>query len=317
MSTHHTLKAQPGTVQWGHYDAEVAPVLTIKSGDTVTVDSISGGLDHLPPEGSGFTVLPEHRAILAKTPRGPGPHLLTGPIAIEGAQPGDALKVEILDIALRQDWGYNLTRPLLGALPDDFPDARQIFIGLDAARGKARMPWGLEVPTAPFFGCMGVAPPAAWGRQTSVIPRAFGGNIDNRELVAGTTLYLPVFHPGGLLSVGDGHAAQGHGEVNLTAIETALTGTFRISIEKAAGLKLPRAETPTHVITMAFDVDLDQAVTVALREMIQLIGEKAGLSPEDAYALCSIAADLVVTQVVDGNKGIHVTLPRWALAKPA
>jgi acetamidase/formamidase len=317
MSTHHTLKAQPGTVQWGFYDAAVAPVLTIKSGDTVTVDSISGAPESLPPDGSGFTVLPEHRAILDKTPRGPGPHLLTGPIAIDGAQPGDALKIEILDIQLRQNWGYNYTRPLMGALPDDFPHFRQIHIGLDAARGKARMPWGLEVPTAPFFGCMGVAPPAAWGRQTSVIPRAFGGNIDNRELVAGTTLYLPVFHPGALFSVGDGHAAQGHGEVNLTAIETALTGTFRISIEKAANLKLPRAETPTHVITMAFDVDLDQAVKVALSEMIHLIGEKAGLSPDDAYALCSIAADLVVTQVVDGNKGIHVTLPRWALAKPA
>jgi acetamidase/formamidase len=317
MSTHHTLKAQPGTVQWGFYDAAVTPVLTVKPSDTVTVDSVSGGLENLPPEGSGFTVLPEHRAILDKTPRGPGPHLLTGPIAVDGAQPGDALKIEILDIQLRQNWGFNFNRPLMGALPDDFPNARQIHIALDGARGKARMPWGLEVPAAPFFGCMGVAPPAAWGRQTSVIPRAFGGNIDNRELVAGTTLYLPVFHPGGLLSVGDGHAAQGHGEVNLTAIETALTGTFRLSIDKAAGLKLPRAETSTHVITMAFDVDLDQAAKIALREMIDLIVEKAGLSPDDAYALCSVAADLVVTQVVDGNKGIHVTLPRWALAKPA
>jgi acetamidase/formamidase len=316
MSTHHTLTTRPDTVHWGYYDAAVAPMLTIKSGDTVTVDSISGGLENLPPEGSGFAVLPEHREILAKTPRGPGPHILTGPIAVDGAQPGDALKVEILDIQLRQNWGFNFSRPLLGALPDDFPDAHQIFIGLDAARAKARMPWGLEVPTAPFFGCMGVAPPAAWGRQTSVIPRAFGGNIDNRELIAGTTLYLPVFQPGALFSVGDGHAAQGHGEVNLTAIETALTGTFRISVDKSLGLKLPRAETPTHVITMAFDTDLDQAVRVALREMIQLICDTAGLTPEDAYALCSVAADLVVTQVVDGNKGIHVTLPRWALAAP-
>jgi acetamidase/formamidase len=149
-----------------------------------------------------------------------------------------------------------------------------------------------------------------------VMPRAFGGNIDNRELIAGTTLYLPVFHPGGLVSVGDGHAAQGHGEVNLSAIETALTGTLRISIEKGKGLKLPRAETPTHVITMAFDVDLDQAANIALRDMIHLITETTGLAREDAYTLCSVAADLVVTQVVDGNKGIHVTLPRWALAKP-
>jgi len=314
MSKHHTVPCGPSTVHWGYYDAAVAPVLTIQSGDTVTMESVSGAPEHLPPSGSGFTVLPEHHAILAEIGRGPGPHILTGPVAVEGAEPGDALKVEILDVSPRQDWGYNLTRPLGGALPDDFPDARIIHIAIDIARKTARMPWGLTVPLAPFFGCMGTAPPPAWGAQTSVVPRAFGGNIDNKELVAGTTLYLPVFAPGGLFSVGDGHGTQGHGEVNITAIETALRGTFRLTVEKGAHLKRPRAETPTHLLTMAFDPDLDQAMLQALRDMIDLIGKQTGLSREDAYALCSIAADLAVTQVVNQNKGIHCALPRWALS---
>lgn len=313
MSSHHILACSPATVHWGYYDAAVPPVLTIQSGDTVTVTTVSGAPECLPPPESGFATLPEHRAILAETPHGVGPHILTGPIAVEGAQPGDALKVDILDVSLRQDWGYNLTRPLAGALPDDFPQATQRHIGIDIARKTARMPWGLTVPLAPFFGCMGTAPPPAWGRQTSVIPRAFGGNIDNKELVAGTTLYLPVFAPGGLFSVGDGHAVQGHGEVNLTAIETALSGTFRLSIERQAQLSRPRAETATHLITMGFDPDLDQAMVTALRDMIDLIVKRTALSRDEAYALCSVAADLTVTQVVNQSRGVHCTLPRWAL----
>ena len=314
MSQHHTVPASPSTVHWGYYDAAVAPVITIKSGDTVTIESVSGGREHLPPAGSGMTVLPDHQAVLAEVAQGPGPHILTGPVAVEGAEPGDTLKVEILEVAPRQDWGYNLMRPLGGALPDDFPHARLMHIPIDAAAKTARMPWGLTVPLAPFFGCMGTAPPPAWGRQTSIVPRAFGGNIDNKELVAGTTLYLPVFTPGGLFSVGDGHGAQGNGEVNITAIETALTGTFRLTVDKGAQLQRPRAETPTHLLTMAFDPDLDQAMLRALRDMIELIGQRTGLSREDAYALCSIVADLTVTQVVNQSRGIHCALPRWALS---
>ena len=317
MSTHHELPARVGTVQWGFYDAAVPPVLTVASGDTVTVDTLNGTPDCLPPENSGFTVLPDHRAVLDGTARGPGPHFLTGPIAIEGAVPGDSLKVDILDIKLRQDWAYNLIMPLVGTLPEDFPDRRCIHIAIDRERGRVRMPWGLEFPAAPFFGCMGVAPPAGWGRQSSIQPRAFGGNMDNRDLVAGTTLHLPVFHPGGLFSAGDGHAAQGHGEVNVTAVETALTGTFRITLEKNTRLELPWAETPGHIMSMGFDEDLDDAAKQALRAMIKLVRQRTGLSAEDAYTLCSVAADLIVTQTVDGNKGIHVMLPEWALAAKA
>ncbi len=244
---------------------------------------------------------------------GPGPHLLTGPVAVDGAAPGDSLKIEILDIKLRQDWAFNKILPLFGALPDDFPEARRIHIAIDRERGRVRMPWGLEFPAAPFFGCMGTAPPAGWGRQTSIVPRAFGGNMDNRDLVAGTTLHLPVFHAGGLFSAGDGHAAQGHGEVNVTAVETALTGTFRLTLEKNTQIELPWAETPDYVMTMGFDEDLDDAVKQALRAMIRLVRARVGLSADDAYTLCSVAGDLIVTQVVDGNKGIHMMLPNWAL----
>ena len=315
MSAHHVLKASPATVHWGYYDAAQKPVLTIKSGDTVTVDSVSGDTESLPPPDSGFSVLADHRDIIARAERGPGPHILTGPIAVEGAAPGDALRLDILEVTLRQNWGFNLTRAGLGALPEDFPTPRCIHIALDPAESRARMPWGLEFPVAPFFGCMGTAPPPSMGRQTSVVPQMFGGNIDNRDLVAGTTLFLPVFNDGGLLSVGDGHAAQGHGEVNLTAIETGLTGTFRITVEKSRHLKYPRAETPASFMTMAFDPDLDQAAKIALRDMIDFIRGTSSLSADDAYALCSVAADLIVTQLVDGNKGIHVALPRWALGR--
>lgn len=315
MSAHHELPARVGTVHWGYYDAALPPVLTMASGDTVTVHTLSGNPADLPPDASGFTLLPEHRAVLEGTQRGPGPHLLTGPIAVDGAAPGDSLKIEILDIRLRQDWGFNKIMPLFGALPDDFPEGRWIHIGIDIERARVRMPWGLEFPAAPFFGCMGTAPPAGWGRQSSVQPRAFGGNMDNRDLVKGATLHLPVFHPGGLLSVGDGHAAQGHGEVNITAVETALTGTFRISLEKGTRLDLPWAETPGHVIAMGFDEDLDDAARQALRAMIRLVRDRTGLSAEDAYTLCSVAGDLIVTQVVNGIKGVHMMLPEWALQR--
>jgi acetamidase/formamidase len=315
MSIHHELPARTGTVHWGYYDAALDPVLTVASGDTVTVHTLSGTPDDLPADGSGYTVLPEHRTVLEQTERGPGPHLLTGPIAVKGAAPGDSLRIDILDIRLRQDWGFNLILPLLGALPDDFPEGRRIHIAIDRERSRVRMPWGLEFPAAPFFGCMGTAPPAGWGRQTSIVPRAFGGNMDNRDLVAGTTLHLPVFHDGGLLSVGDGHAAQGHGEVNVTAVETALTGTFRITLERNTQIDLPWAETPGHVMTMGFDEDLDDAVKQALRAMIGLVRARTGLSPDDAYTLCSVAGDIIVTQVVDGNKGIHMMLPEWALVR--
>jgi len=242
-----------------------------------------------------------------------GPHLLTGPVAIDGAEPGDVLEIRILEVALRQDWGYNRNRPLMGTLPDDFPTTHRMTIRLDAARNVARMPWGLEIPLNPFFGVMGVAPPPEWERLTTVIPRAFGGNIDNRHLTAGSTLYLPVFAPGALFSCGDGHGAQGDGEVNLTAIETALTGTFEFIVRKDMHLDAPLAETATHLITHGFDPDLDRAAEQALRRMIGQIVARSGIKPAEAYALVSIAGDLHVTQLVNQHKGVHCMVAKSLL----
>jgi acetamidase/formamidase len=198
-----------------------------------------------------------------------------------------------------------MIRPLSGTLQDDFHEERLMNIPLDLDKNIAKLPWGLDLPLAPFFGVMGVAPPPAWGRIGSIVPRLMGGNIDNKELVAGSTLYLPVFTEGALFSCGDGHGAQGDGEVNVTAIETALEGDFEFHIRRDISLTTPRAETPTHLITMGLDPDLDQCVVQALRDMIALLGETAGLSREDAYTLCSLAADLRVTQTVNGSKGVH------------
>jgi acetamidase/formamidase len=308
--THHHLPAAPGTVRWGHWDGTLPPVLTIRSGDTVTIDTLSGEPADLPDAASGFAVLLEHRAVIGAGYQGPGPHFLTGPIAIDGARPGDVLEVRIRDIAYLQAWGWNLQVPLLGTLPEDFPELHRIHVPLDAVNNLVRMPWGQELALDPFFGNFGVAPPPGWGRLSSKEPRAFGGNMDNKELGVGTTVYFPVFVDGALFSAGDGHALQGDGEVCLTAIETALAGTFEFILRTDLMLTLPRAEKPDAWITMGFDEDLDDAVKQALRDMIRLIGELSGLSPQDAYTLCSIAADLRVTQMVDGNKGIHCVIAK-------
>ncbi len=307
MADHH-LGSSPETVHWGYFDASLEPVLTIDSGDRVTIDTVSGAPEVMPA--SGFKIPPELEAIHRTVPRKLPGHILTGPIAVRGARPGHVLQIDIEAITLRQDWGYNAVRPLAGALPDDFHQVRVVHIPCDLERGVGRLPWGAEIPLRPFFGVIGVAPPPGWGMISSLPPRKHGGNIDNTELVAGTRLYLPVHVEGGLLSVGDGHGAQGDGEVCVTAIETALTGTFKIGLRQDMSLEWPLAETPTHIITMAFDPDLDSAARTALRNMIALLGERRGLSREDAYMLCSLAADLRITQLVNQNNGVHVMLER-------
>ena len=311
MTDHH-LPASVETCAWGYFDAARAPVLTVASGDRVTIDTVSGGVEALP--GEGFHVPPELHDIHARSDRPVPGHILTGPVAVEGARPGTVLEVAIEDVRLRQDWGYNAMRPLSGTLPYDVPEARIVTIPLDEGRMTGRMPWGLDLPLAPFFGVMGVAPPAEWGLIPSIQPRKHAGNIDNKELVAGTTLYLPVWTEGGLFSCGDGHGAQGDGEVCVTAIETALQGTFRLTVREDMALSFPQAETPTHWITMGMDPDLDRCVEMALRDMIALVQAKAGLGWADAYTLCSLAGDLRVTQTVNGCKGIHMMMGKALLA---
>lgn len=308
---HHHLAATPETVAWGYWDAGRPPVLRIASGDTVTLDTLSGEPEDLPDDAS--LVLPDHRAVLQAGRRGSGPHLLTGPVWVEGAMPGDVLQVDVEQVELRQSWGWNIVKPLLGTLPEDFPQQRRLHIPLDMARRTASLPWGQELPLDPFFGNFGVAPLPQYGSITSIIPREHGGNMDNRALVEGCTVYFPVFNEGALFSAGDGHALQGDGEVCLTAIETALRGRFRLTVRKDLTLTLPRAETATHYIAMGFHEDLDDAARMALRQMIAWIVELTGLAAIDAYSLCSIAADLRVTQMVDVNKGVHCMLPKQSL----
>ena len=307
MAKHH-LKADARTCHWGFFDATRRPVLTVKSGDSITIDTVTGPPAHIPK--SGFYVPPELAEIHERAERTLPGHILTGPVAVEEARPGQVLEVRIHDVKLRQDWGYNVIRPLAGTLQDDFHETRLLHIPLDAATGLAQLPWGKSLKLRPFFGVMGVAPPPAWGRITSIVPRAHGGNLDNKELIPGARLFLPVFVEGGLFSCGDGHGAQGDGEVCVTAIETALEGTFELILRPDLSLAYPRAETPTHFITMGMDPDLDQCVVVALRDMIKLICERSNLSREDAYTLCSLAADLRITQTVNGSKGVHVMLEK-------
>jgi acetamidase/formamidase len=313
MSIHHSLPAGEHTCHWGFFDAALPPALTVASGDTVTIDTVSGGLDVLPQ--APMEVLEAHREVLAKVKPLMRGHILTGPVAVEGAEPGDVLEIRIEAIAATQNWGYTAIAPLRGTLPEDFPMRRLWHTAIDRQRGFATLPWGQELPLAPFFGVMGTAPPEVYGMQGSMEPREYGGNMDLKELVAGTTLFLPVFAKGGLFSVGDGHGMQGDGEVCLTALETALRGTFRLILRKDLKHRLPRAETAGHWITMGFDPDLDDAAKTALREMIHLITERSDLKPEEAYMLCSLACDMRVTQLVDGNKGIHAMLPKSALTK--
>ncbi|MGE5145963.1 MAG: acetamidase/formamidase family protein [Candidatus Eiseniibacteriota bacterium] len=311
MSRHHVLEASPETCHWGYLDAALKPVLKVASGDTVTVHCLSGGHPELP--GAPYTILPEHKNVIDNIVHKFGPHILTGPIEVAGAEPGDVLEVKIEAIQLRQDWGWNQMWPLKGSLPEDFPQHRLLHLPIDRNAMTTRMPWGTVVPLRPFFGIMAVAPKPVYGTVSSVEPREFGGNMDNKEFVPGTSLLLPVQTKGALFSAGDGHAVQGDGEVNLTALETALTGTFKFALHKKRGMSYPRALTPSHYITMGMDPDLDDAAKMALRDMIRLLGELYDLSPVDAYAYCSLACDLHVTQLVDGNKGVHAMVARAPL----
>ncbi|MEJ6707497.1 MAG: acetamidase/formamidase family protein [Amylibacter sp.] len=313
----HRLKASRETCAWGFFDSQLVPALEIASGETITIETVSGGPDHIPPPDTGFYIPPELYDIHDTAERQLPGHILTGPVAVNGAKPGHVLEVNILNVKLRQNWGWNLIRPLSGTLPEDFLTSRVVTIPLDCEAMTAQLKWGLTLPLKPFFGVMGVAPPPNWGRISTIQPRAHGGNIDNKELVAGTTLYLPVFTEGAMFSCGDGHGAQGDGEVCVTAIETALEGRFRLTVRDDFTLSFPRAKTQTHLITMGMHEDLDRCVELALRDMIVWIVERTGISREDAYMLCSLAGDLRVTQTVNGNKGVHMMMETALMIKTA
>lgn len=309
----YTLAATPKTVAWGYYDAKAKPALTVKSGDTVIVDTL---LTNSPTglERNGVKpadVQQSLRDIYDQVKdKGPGGHILTGPIAVEGAEPGDTLEIRIRKIDLAIPYAYNGFRYGAGLLTDDYPYARSKIIPLDKQMGVAHFAPGIDIPMHPFFGSMGVAPPEGFGRYDSTPPTINGGNMDNKWLVAGTTLYLPVHATGALFEVGDGHAGQGDGEVDVTAMETSLTGTFEFILHKATGQTYPRAETPTQYISMGFDDDLAVATRKAVKNMVDFLVAEKHLTKDDAYMLVSVAGDLHITEVVDRNKGVHVMLPR-------
>ncbi len=237
-------------------------------------------------------------------------NILVGPIAIEGAEPGDVLEIHILAIRIADNYAINAFHAGGGTLPDEFPYARVRAIPLDTVRNVALFAPGIEIPLRPFFGTMGVAPSPADGRISDRPPGNYAGNLDNRDLVAGTTLYIPVHTKGALFSVGDGHAGQGGGEVDGTAIEAALWGRFQFYVRKNMKLKWPRAETPDYYMTMGLDPDLNKAAQLAVHEMVDYLVTERHMSPDEAYILCSLAVNLQVTQVVDGTKGIHALLPK-------
>lgn len=316
--THHILKASCQTVHLGGFSAQLEPALIIDSGDSVEVETYTGFYvyDKAPPEflTTELTEICQHLPASRKV--GQGPHLLTGPIYVKNAEPGDVLEVRLEAISPRLSVGFNAIRPGWGALPKKFTEARLRFIELDLKQNIAEFPKdsGIKIPLQPFFGIIGVATPES--SRSSVPPGKYGGNIDNRELQAGSRLFLPIFVEGGLLSIGDGHSAQGDGEVDVTAIETSMNGTIQVELRKDLKLTSPIAETPTDIITMGFGETLDQALQSALEQMINFLENFVGLNAEDAYVLCSIAVNFHISQVVNTpQKGVHGMLSKSILPR--
>lgn len=307
----HRLEATPSTVAYGHYWAETKPALTINSGDIIDVDTM---LTSTPErlERSGVPageIQPQLRAIVETVKdRGPGGHILTGPVYVNGAEPGDALEVKVLSIDLPIAYGYN---GCSGYVRENCEPGRpQTIIRLDRKAMTATFLPGIVIPLRPFFGSMGVAPAAEVGRVSSNPPSTHAGNLDNKELVAGTTLFIPVHVKGALFEVGDGHAAQGDGEVDQTAIETSLRGKLQLTVRKGMTLAWPRAETSTYFISMGTDVDLRIATRVAIQEMVDFLAATKKMDKHQAYQLTSLAGDVAITQLVDGTMGVHVKMPK-------
>jgi acetamidase/formamidase len=305
-----TLLATPETTYTGYFDNSISPAICIDSGDTVMLQTLALYNDKLVPGLSMDELLKLRQKFAVENKTG---HTMTGPIYVNGAMPGDVLEIRIKKLIPRPyAVNYNIPSTVaeFGTLPEDFPEGQVKDFVLDLGKMTTAFSDNIEIPLRPFLGNMAVAPKAP-GQFSTAPPNEFGGNIDCKELVAGSTLYLPVFLEGALFSTGDAHAAQGDGEVSLTALETALDEVvLQFIVHKDIKLDGPRAETPTHWITFGFSPDLEEAAKTALRQMIHFLVSEKGLTKLDAYALCSVAADLRVTQLVDGNRGIHAMLAK-------
>ena len=315
-SNPYILNPTPSTVVWGYYWSEAVPALHMHSGDYVNVRTVlTSSPDRLEAAGvAPDLVEKELRDVQQVKERGPGGHVLTGPIFVEEAEPGDVLEVRFTAIDLAIPYGYNAIGQA-GFLSDEIFDRKMRIINLDAKKMLGHFAEGIDIPLHPFFGSVGVAPPKEAGRWNSAPPWVHAGNLDNKELVAGTSLFIPVHVKGALLEIGDGHAAQGNGEVDITAIETSLIGHLQLVVHKSRSQRWPRAETPTHYISMGTDRDLNAATHIAVREMIAWLMEEKKMTQADAYMLCSVAADVDITQLVDGNVGVHVMLSKAVFTK--
>ena len=347
IAADHYLQARPENLSWGWYPIDKAPVLRIESGDTVRIDTLShhgSTQDQDPVEflaGFGIgrdEILQDVLDFWSSRPARPregrtGAHVLTGPIAIAGAEPGDMLEVQILEVSARVPYGFNSRGSRSGALGDAYPGTRAGDAGADVdrdgrklirtavANGReyALLGQGLRIPLAPFMGIMAVAPQAPTvgqpgvtvaGVQSSRPPGPYGGNLDIKLLTPGATLYLPVFHDGALFYAGDPHGVQGHGEVSGTALEQSATGVFRFLLHKNVGLTAPRAETATHDLLIGIDVDLDRALRQALMRAIEFIVETHGISAGDAYTLASLGVDFMVAEAVNETQVVVASIPK-------
>jgi acetamidase/formamidase len=317
------LKATPDSVSWGWLDPKMKPQLTIDSGDTVSIETLMHAKDQIQPG------VPMEKIIeLRKANPGGGPHSLTGPVFVKGAMPGDVLEIRILKIVPKKaGTNFNLPGkefPSIGALPSQFPEGHVQYFAIDPKKPTVQFKPGIEIPLRPFPGTLavGIDPEDPSPRKggvkddklapvSSLRPWKNGSNMDINELVAGSTIFLPVFQEGGLIWTGDSHCAQGNGEVNLTAMECSFEEIeLQPIVHKDMKVNFPRIETKTHYISTGFDEDLSKAFTIALNETIDFLVDKKGLDRYEAYSLAAMTADCRVSQVVDIRKGVHCMIPK-------
>jgi acetamidase/formamidase len=315
----HTVESSEQTVRLGVYDTNLPPILKIDSGDSVSYrDTWSHFMNQMQP---GVPI--ETLAKMRVDNPGKGPHSIIGPIYVNGAEPGDVLEVRYKRIR-PFDWGAVFNNPgslKTGLLAGDFPDGQVKYMKLDLAKMSTEFAKDIYIPLRPFQGTLGVAPPDGFfpplspGVTTSVPPGPHAGNTDLSEMTEGSTMFIPVWKPGALIYTGDSHAAQGDGEISLTALETRMQELrIQVILHKQKNFAWPIAETPTHWITLAMDKDLNVAMTEAARNAINFLAARTSLSKLDSYALCSIAASFRVTQVVDITRGVHAMIPKSLFA---
>lgn len=320
------VRSLPENMVWGYFGADVTPVSRIKDGDVVEIQTVNpSGVSRTDPEAfyktNNLPIDDHAREVIAimknvkPEPSGIRGHMLTGPIYIENAEPGDHIEIRILDLTLPADFGVNSVWPGGGGIPDLVKQRETFVYRYDAKRRTGTFIDGVEIPLKPFMGVMALSPPAETGRVSSIPPGFFGGNLDIKHLTKHTTLHLPVSVQGGLFTTGDGHAAQGNGEVSGVAIETAVNLTAQFIVHKNSGLKMPRAETPTHFIAVGLDKDLNKAMKQALAEAVQFIQTELGFTFNQALSIASTGVDLEISQVVDQVLGVHAMIPKAIFPK--